>query len=79
MEKSIRSTNTSPHHVRITNDTRMLKYSIPNETNVLLNPYTRTKPVDIPNDLKSDTSRSLQKFFESHLNPNDMNDFQPKK
>lgn len=80
MEESIRAANTSPRLVRTTTtDTQVLGYPIPKGTSVLLNPYIGTKPLDIPEGLRSDTSRSSKGNFESHWDPSGMDDFEPER
>lgn len=80
MEESIRAANTSPRLVRTTTtNTQVLGYSIPKGTSVLLNPYIGTKPLDIPEGLRSETSRSSKDNFESHWDPSGMDDFEPER
>ncbi|KAL9122647.1 MAG: hypothetical protein Q9187_000799 [Circinaria calcarea] len=80
MEESIRAANTSPRLVRTTTtDTQVLGYPIPKGTSVLLNPYIGTKPLDIPESLRSDTSHSSKGNFESHWDPSGMDDFEPER
>ncbi|KAH8756468.1 putative cytochrome P450 oxidoreductase [Hyaloscypha finlandica] len=80
MEESIRAANTPPRLVRTTTTpTQVLGYPIPKGTSVLLNPYIGTKPLDIPEGLRSDTSRSSKGNFESHWDPSGMDNFEPER
>ncbi|KAE8384251.1 putative cytochrome P450 oxidoreductase [Aspergillus alliaceus] len=80
MEESIRAANTSPRLVRTTTtDTQVLGYSIPKGVTVILNPYIGTQPLDIPEHLRSETSRNSKGNFESYWDVNGMDDFQPER
>ncbi|KAE8143661.1 putative cytochrome P450 oxidoreductase [Aspergillus pseudotamarii] len=80
MEESMRVANTSPRLVRTTTtETRVLGYSIPNGATVLLNPYIGTQPLDIPEHLRSETSRNSKGNFESYWDMSGMDDFQPER
>ncbi|RYP88516.1 hypothetical protein DL769_000283 [Monosporascus sp. CRB-8-3] len=80
MEESIRAANTSPRLVRTTTtDTQVLGYPIPKGTSVILNPYIGTKPLDIPEGARSDTSRSSKGSFGSHWDPSGMDNFEPER
>ncbi|THC93336.1 hypothetical protein EYZ11_007192 [Aspergillus tanneri] len=80
MEESMRAANTSPRLVRrTTTDTQVLGYSIPKGVSVLLNPYIGTQPLDIPEHLRSETSRNSKGNFESYWDVSGMDDFQPER
>ncbi|KIX00555.1 uncharacterized protein Z518_09620 [Rhinocladiella mackenziei CBS 650.93] len=80
MEESIRVANTSPRFVRkTTTDTQVLGYQIPKGATVFLNPYIGTQPFDIPENVRSQTSRSSKDSFELYWGPNGMDDFQPER
>ncbi|OQD80318.1 hypothetical protein PENANT_c037G05587 [Penicillium antarcticum] len=80
MEESMRAANTSPRLVRrTTTDTQVLGYSIPKGVTVILNPYIGTQPLDIPEHLRSETSRNSKGNFESYWDVNGMDDFQPER
>ena len=80
MEESIRAANTSPRLVRTTTtNTQVLGYPIPKGTSLLLNPYIGTKPLDIPEGLRSETSRGSKDNFESYWDPSGMTDFEPER
>ncbi|KAL4814756.1 cytochrome P450 [Aspergillus spinulosporus] len=80
MEESMRAANTSPRFVRrTTTNTQVLGYSIPKGVTVFLNPYVGTQPLDIPEHLRSETSRNSKDSFESYWDVNGMDDFQPER
>ncbi|KAJ5120786.1 cytochrome P450 monooxygenase [Penicillium bovifimosum] len=80
MEESMRAANTSPRLVRrTTTDTQVLGYPIPKGVTVLLNPYIGTQPLDIPEHMRSETSRSSKGNFESYWDVNGMDEFHPER
>ncbi|KAK8062272.1 Cytochrome P450 27C1 [Apiospora hydei] len=80
MEESIRYANTSPRLVRMTaTDTQCLGYRIPKGVTVFLNPYIGTKPLDIREGLRTDTSRGSKDNFESYWDPSGMDEFAPER
>ncbi|KAI8965514.1 putative cytochrome P450 oxidoreductase [Daldinia sp. FL1419] len=80
MEESIRAANTSPRLVRTTTtNTQALGFSIPKGTSVILNPYIGTKPLDIPEGARSETSRNSKDNLGSYWDPNGMDYFEPER
>lgn len=80
MEESIRFANTSPRLVRTTTmDTQVLGYPIPKGVTVMLNPYIGTKPLDIPEHLRTETSRNSKENFDRYWDPAGMDGFVPER
>ncbi|KAJ3498608.1 hypothetical protein NLG97_g984 [Lecanicillium saksenae] len=80
MEESMRVANTSPRLVRQTTaTTSVLGHSIPKGTTVILNPYIGTEPLDISENLRSETSQKAKDSFQSYWDPTGMDDFVPER
>lgn len=80
MEESMRAANTSPRLVRrTTTDTQVLGYPVPKGVTLLLNPYVGTQPLDVPEHMRSETSRSSKGNFESYWDVNGMDEFHPER
>ncbi len=80
MEESMRVANTSPRLVRTTTaNTQVLGCSIPKGTSVILNPYIGTEPLNIPHDLRSETSKKATDNVQQYWDPSGMDDFLPER
>lgn len=81
MEETLRMGNVSSRLVRVaTTDSTVLGYAIPKGAQVVCNPYVGGgKPSDIPEELRSDTSRQSKDNFRFHWDPNCMDEFVPER
>ena len=60
-------------------DTEVLGYRIPKGASVTLNPYVGGEPFDIPEELRSKTSRQSKDNFQSHWDAKGMDQWVPER
>ena len=80
MEETLRVGKITSRLARIAvADTEVLGYSIPEGASVTLNPYVGGKLLDIPEELRSKTSRQSKDNFQSHWDPEGMDQWVPER
>lgn len=81
IEETLRMGNVSSRLVRVaTTDTTVLGHFIPKGAQVVCNPYVGgEKPLYTPEELRSNTSRQSKDNFQSHWDPNCMDEFIPER
>lgn len=80
MEETFRLGNISSRFARVaTTDTQVLGFPIPKGASVSFNPYVGEKPLEIPEELRSQTSRQSKENFRSFWDTNGMDEWVPER
>ncbi|KAI0857699.1 putative cytochrome P450 oxidoreductase [Xylaria cubensis] len=80
MEETLRFSTIASRLARtVTTDTTVLGFQIPKGASVTLSPYVGGKPWDIPEEVRSRTSQQAKNNFQSHWDPEGMDNWEPER